>query len=127
MASRYALPALGGNSGALCLEGGHKVPAWRLRSSTRPARARRWPSMADRAVLVLPRLAISSISLSIWPSRRSRWATVWVASSIRAARVASRVLRRAKARLLPGQQRHDEVKPAQHYVVGLAEQGGRIH
>jgi hypothetical protein len=46
-----------------------------------------WPT----GVLVLPRLAASSIAVSIWPSRRSRSATVWAATSMRAARVASRV------------------------------------
>jgi hypothetical protein len=47
------------------------LPGCRLlvrRSSTSPARALRWPSMAARAALVLPRLAASSIAASIWPS-----------------------------------------------------------
>ncbi len=57
------------------------VAAASFRSLMSPARARRWPSMADRAVLVLPRLAASSMAVSIWPNRRSRSATVWVPSS----------------------------------------------
>jgi hypothetical protein len=44
--------ALGGQGGALSFEGGQL--AWALRSA----------SMADRAVLVLPRLAASSIAVS---------------------------------------------------------------
>ncbi len=47
--------------------------------------------MADRAVLVLPRFAASSIVVSIWPRRRSRSATLPAAASILAARTASYV------------------------------------
>src|SRR5258708_36384096 len=58
-----------------------RAPAASFRSLARPARAWRWPSMADRAVLVLPLLAASSIALSICPRRRSRSATLWAATA----------------------------------------------
>jgi len=55
-ASVFELPAPGGHAGAFCLEGRQRrLPASRFRSSTRPARAWRWASMADRAAFVFPR------------------------------------------------------------------------
>jgi hypothetical protein len=57
--------------------------------TSEPRTALRCSSIADKAVLVRPRLAASSTAWSIWPSRRSRSATVWAATSIRAASVAS--------------------------------------
>jgi hypothetical protein len=58
-----------------------RVEASRCRSPARARRALRWPSMAERAALVRPRLAASSTAWSIWPSRRSRSATAWLVSS----------------------------------------------
>jgi hypothetical protein len=57
----------------------------------RTSRVLRAASMAVSAVVVRPRLAASSIVESIWPSRRSRSATVWAATSTRAARAASSI------------------------------------
>jgi hypothetical protein len=56
---------LGGQGGAFGLEGGMRVLASRFRSSTRLARALRWLSIADKAALVRPRLAASSMAASI--------------------------------------------------------------
>jgi hypothetical protein len=64
------------------------VPASRVRSSTRLLRALRCPSMMDMAPPVLPRLVASAIALSIWAMRASMSATVWAATSIRAASAA---------------------------------------